>query len=1092
MQMRKKLLSMLVLLIAAVMSTLANEVTIATNTKQISYTSGDITINVHEKGLGDEDGAYVSDTRPMTISCSNGNILSVVLRIGYYSSEANTVFANPGTCTVSGSGDKSTYVTVSDINAASVTIASDGVHIDQVVVTYETVNVTGIALSQTETTMLLGGGTLTLTATVAPADATNKTVTWTTSNASVATVDANGKVTAKGKGTATITATATNGTDDTSDDLTASCTVAVIPAITEGTYIRLGVYGGEYVDWFAARSNTNGWVMLCKYVLTNMKFGSNSTYTESNIYKWLDADAGGTFEDDLHLTTTERSMVKTVNLSSTNGDGTDRFIIPHRTNEQPNGSPYTKAYYIYDKSSLCGAYWLREARDGTNPRVIRSSDATVSARYSGPGNNNGVRPMFYLNTDALSGLAVTGSGTEADPYVFEPRYDLALDVTPSKGTTVAVTVTKDGNDILSGNLPPKILASEAEGATVTLTATPNSGYTFEDVTVTCGGAALTLTGEGNTRTFTMPAADVTVKVDLSLPTDESEAYLIRSLADWELFCYKVNGGNTFSGKTVKMTADVSGVTTMAGTNETNSFQGIFDGQGHTLNVNLSDNSEAPAPFRHIKNATISNLVVTGTISSTAYHVTGLAKSTYGTITIENCNVAATISGAQYMGGFIGHSLSAAVTINGCVFSGTLAPTGSNYAGGFIGWGNGVIGNTMAVTNSLFCGTLAGSATSKFHPIGFNYVPANPTRVFTNTYYTIAAQNINEDTETRSFVKGLDANSKGKQARSITAGDDVTALAISGDGTEYSVSGITAYATGIKYNDVYYAGNSEEVGLTLSHADKTGYTFNQYTATGGGTLSAQTEISATLTMIDADQTISADWTKNELALSEAADNATAISEAAESGKTYAVTLTRTLQTGGWNTFCVPFDLDTPTGWTVKELTASTFNSGTGELTLTFADAAGIEAGKPYLVKVSDAVVNPTFEGVTVSDGTTTTETDNADFVPVMNPTSLTGGDKTVLFVTGGNKLTYPTADGNINGMRAYFQLKGDGASLARAFHMSFDDDATGISQIEDGRLKMEDGVYDLQGRRMASSMFNSQSSILKKGVYIVNGKKTIIK
>lgn len=561
---------------------------------------------------------------------------------------------------------------------------------------------------------------------------------------------------------------------------------------------------------------------------------------------------------------------------------------------------------------------------------------------------------------------------------------------------------------------------------------------------------------------------------------------IATNTDWENFCTAVNGGNTYKDKIVKMTANVSGVTTMVGTNETNSFQGTFDGLGHTLNVNITDNSAAPAPFKHIKNATICNLVVTGSVSSTVNHVAGLVQTPYGTITIENCNVAATISGAQYMGGFIGHSQSAAVTINGCVFSGTLEPTGSNYAGGFIGWGNGVTGNTMAVTNSLFCGTLAGSATSKFHPIGFNYVPANPTRVFTNTYYTIAAKNINEDTEARSFVKGLDANSKGKLVYSITAGADVTSLAFSSEATAtYNVSGITVYAKGIKYDGVYYAGNGDAVSLTLSHADKTGYTFNQYTATGGGTLSAQTETSATLTMIDADQTISATWTKNELALSEAADNATAISEAAVSGKTYAVTLTRTLQQGGWNTFCVPFDLATPTGWTVKALTASEFNSGTGELTLTFADAASIEAGKPYLVKVTSTVANPTFEGVTITDGTTTTETASADFVPVMNPTSLTGGDKTVLFVTGGNKLTFPTADGNINGLRAYFQLKGEAVAEARAFRMSFDDDATGIVTVLTDEPTTASGIYTLDGRRI-------EGQPAGKGVYIVNGKKTIIK
>jgi len=35
------------------------------------------------------------------------------------------------------------------------------------------------------------------------------------------------------------------------------------------------------------------------------------------------------------------------------------------------------------------------------------------------------------------------------------------------------------------------------------------------------------------------------------------------------------------------------------------------------------------------------------------------------------------------------------------------------------------------------------------------------------------------------------------------------------------------------------------------------------------------------------------------------------------------------------------------------------------------------------------------------------------------------------------------------------------------------------------------VYDLQGRRMESSIFNLQSSMLKKGIYIVDGKKVVV-
>jgi Tol biopolymer transport system component len=40
--------------------------------------------------------------------------------------------------------------------------------------------------------------------------------------------------------------------------------------------------------------------------------------------------------------------------------------------------------------------------------------------------------------------------------------------------------------------------------------------------------------------------------------------------------------------------------------------------------------------------------------------------------------------------------------------------------------------------------------------------------------------------------------------------------------------------------------------------------------------------------------------------------------------------------------------------------------------------------------------------------------------------------------------------------------------------------------------MEDSVYDLTGRRVKSSILNSQSSIQKKGVYVKNGKKVVIK
>lgn len=224
------------------------------------------------------------------------------------------------------------------------------------------------------------------------------------------------------------------------------------------------------------------------------------------------------------------------------------------------------------------------------------------------------------------------------------------------------------------------------------------------------------------------------------------------------------------------------------------------------------------------------------------------------------------------------------------------------------------------------------------------------------------------------------------------------------------------------------------------------------------------------------------------LADSKDNSSTLTTYNDNKKKVDVTLKRTLQTSGWNTFCAPFSIAKPSGWTLKKLTGSSFDNSTGILTLNFEDASSIEVGKPYLVRVAANVENPTFESVIITNGTTTTETTNADFVPVMNPTSLTSGNKKVLFVTGGNKLTYPSTTGNINGFRAYFYLKGD-AAKARAFSMSFDDEGTGITEIYDLQtydLRFDsDGIYTLDGRRI-------EGQPTAKGMYIQNGRKVIVK
>ena len=227
-------------------------------------------------------------------------------------------------------------------------------------------------------------------------------------------------------------------------------------------------------------------------------------------------------------------------------------------------------------------------------------------------------------------------------------------------------------------------------------------------------------------------------------------------------------------------------------------------------------------------------------------------------------------------------------------------------------------------------------------------------------------------------------------------------------------------------------------------------------------------------------------ETELALSETTDNSAALTE--WDGYEADVTLTRTLSAGSWNTFAAPFSTAIPDGWTVKELSSATFADGT--LTLNFANAASIEAGKPYLVKVAantDLSTAP-FTGAIVSkDAQPFTSTD-VDFIPTLGKTTVgnTGDNpKSILFLGANNTLMNPeTMPTLMKGFRGYFQLKGDAVGASR-FALNIDEETTAVSELKNNEQIINNNGYDLQGRRM-------EGQPTKKGVYIVNGKKVVIK
>lgn len=203
----------------------------------------------------------------------------------------------------------------------------------------------------------------------------------------------------------------------------------------------------------------------------------------------------------------------------------------------------------------------------------------------------------------------------------------------------------------------------------------------------------------------------------------------------------------------------------------------------------------------------------------------------------------------------------------------------------------------------------------------------------------------------------------------------------------------------------------------------------------------------------------------------------------------VQLKRSLTPAQWNTFCVPFTIS-------EDVIAEKFGAGT--LVYTFGSMNGnvmnftpstiIEAGKPYIVKPAQEVVNPSFTGVNIE--ATAAKKVGADGYFMQGiysaKTDLTT-DGTNLFLGEGNKFYKPsgTTTAKMKGMRAFFIVpQGTNLAALRAnidgATTAIDEFATVVEQPTDNR------IYNLQGQFVGTSFEGLH------GVYVQNGKKVLVK
>lgn len=185
-------------------------------------------------------------------------------------------------------------------------------------------------------------------------------------------------------------------------------------------------------------------------------------------------------------------------------------------------------------------------------------------------------------------------------------------------------------------------------------------------------------------------------------------YQIGTGEDLVAFAELVNGGNIRIN--AALTSDIDMIEEDAEfhpiASEANPYAGVFDGQGHTLRINIQTNQNFGALFAVTSNALIKNLILKGTIKTSASFAGGIIGYAWDSTTIENCETYVTIYssvvGDGSIGGVIGvTNVGSSVKITNCLIGSMINGAKTTSCGGVCGWSSG----GLYLTNCLLIGEL---------------------------------------------------------------------------------------------------------------------------------------------------------------------------------------------------------------------------------------------------------------------------------------------------------------------------------------------------------------------------------------------------
>ena len=145
-------------------------------------------------------------------------------------------------------------------------------------------------------------------------------------------------------------------------------------------------------------------------------------------------------------------------------------------------------------------------------------------------------------------------------------------------------------------------------------------------------------------------------------------------------------------------------------------------------------------------------------------------------------------------------------------------------------------------------------------------------------------------------------------------------------------------------------------------------------------------------------------------------------------------------------------------------------------VTLAEVTTVPAGTPLVLKKGSAA---SYDVPVVASASAPA----SNLLKAGDGTTLIGGDSNYDYILSDGLFYRLSPAGVLPAGKAYLHLDAEPAAGREFLEIEIDGYATGISKMEDVRSKKDDVYYDLQGRRVLYPT---------KGLYIVNGKKVIVK